>query len=1048
MKAFKQRKSLLALAAGMCLAGVVMAQSTTGNIFGTVPAGTVVVVTSNTGITRTVTAGADGRYNFASLPAGEYKIEAKGLGSRDVVVTVGGGTDASFVTNLETVTVTGTSAKIAAIDVSQTDTRTVFTADVLSKIAVGRSVNEVAMLAPGVANSVSYNTPSTTSNLNNPLGRAGASNIGSFGGSAASENAYYINGFPVTNPLLNIGATTLAFDSISQAQVLTGGYGAEYGRSTGGVVSLITKRGTNEWKGGVYTIWSPASFRNNPGDISYPNTGFWSASNHYNSVPGKKPVNWTDGTLYQRRADNTLDKKTVGAYVSGPIIRDKLYIYANVEQNQNEVNGVRITRVGSLTPTNPPQGWSESTNTYPRATLKLDWNITENHQLELTALKDDAKEKYAYYGYDYGTFTHDSTKYQGVDHVLADTSKVYIAKYSGNLTDNLSVSAMIGRQDVTHNPDIQGYDPSKNYVTISPQTVPTQFAGIGNPQPFASISDPAKDKTKGARFDLTYVLNKHELRAGYDRFQADSFVATRNAGPNALRWIYGVTSTPNDAIDAGLGVGSPASAGGLGAQGYYVDQYFNNNGGSVSTLQRAWYVEDRWQVTDRILLSLGYRNDSFTNYNGDHKPYVEQKNNKAPRLGFAWDVNGNASLKVFANAGRYFLALPNNVAIRGANASLNADKYYTYDSIAADGTPVGLHPITPAASSPGLCGSGTVGAGAVSANLECGNAPDPNTVAIANLKPHYQDEYILGMEQALTKQWSWGAKGTYRNLRSAIDDTCAGNLCRIFNPGEGGTFVAPDGKGGYTYTSLTAADLGMPKLVRKYVALDLFAAYQDAKLYGKVEYSWSRNYGNAEGQLNSSNDTGGGGQPDVSTSSDWDLPEIMQGSYGRLPNNHTHAIKMFGSYKVDDQWRVGGSAIIQSGAPISCFSWYPYAKAGLYNSPIYYHYCGVPGSQTAVNDPTVTPNAGYGPSPRGTAGTTPWTKTFNVSVSFTPAAIKGLTLQADILNVFNTQTPTAYYQASAATTALGGRGAANPQYGRVLYMTDPRSFRFTGRYDF
>lgn len=1048
MKAFKQRKSLLALAAGMCLAGVVMAQSTTGNIFGTVPPGTVVVVTSNTGITRTVTVGADGRYNFASLPAGEYKIEAKGLGSRDVVVTVGGGTDASFVASLETVTVTGTSAKIAAIDVSQVDTRTVFTADVLSKIAVGRSVNEVAMLAPGVTNSVSYNTPSTTSNLNNPLGRAGAANIGSFSGSAASENAYYINGFPVTNPLLNIGATTLAFDSISQAQILTGGYGAEYGRSTGGVVSLITKRGTNDFKGGVYAIWSPNALRASVKDNYYENTGNWSATNHYNTTPGNNKNNWTDGTMYQRNGDNTLDKMTIGAYASGPIIRDKLFFYVNAEQNRNEVDSVRITRLGSLTSSNPPQGWKESTNTYPRATLKLDWNITDNHLLELTALQDNAQEKYNYYGYDYSTFKHNDTKFDA-GHTLSDKSKVYIAKYTGNLTDDLSVSVLLGRQNVTHNPDqLIGFDPTKNFVSISPTAVPSQFGSIGNPQPFQTVSDPATDKTKGARIDLTYVLKNHELRFGYDRFQADSFLSARNAGPNAVRWIYGVTSKPTDSIDAGLGIGSPASAGGLGAQGYYVDQYFNSNGGAVSTVQKAVYVEDRWQITDRLLLSLGFRSDNFTNYNGDHKPYVDQKNNKAPRLGAVWDVNGNASLKVFGNYGRYFLALPNNVAIRGANASLNADKYYTYDSIAADGTPVGLHQITPAANSSGLCAAGTVGAGSVSANLECGNAPDPNTVAIANLKPHYQDEFILGMEQTLTKQWSWGSKLTYRNLRSAIDDTCAGGLCRIFNPGEGGTFVDTDGKGGYTYTSLTADQIGLPKLIRKYVAVDLFAAYQDAKMYGKVEYTWSRNYGNAEGQLNSSNDTGGGGQPDVSTSSDWDLPEIMQGAYGPLPNNHTHSIKLFGSYKVTDQWRVGGSAIVQSGAPRSCFSFYPYAKAGLYNAPFYYHYCGVPGSQTSVNDPTVTPNAGYGPSSRGAAGATPWTKTFNLSLAFTPAAIKGLTLQGDVLNVFNTQTTTAYYQASAAPVALGGRGAVAPQFGRALYFTDPRSVRLTGRYDF
>ncbi|WP_422010730.1 TonB-dependent receptor [Roseateles sp.] len=1045
MKAMKRTKSLVAIAAGMCLAGVVMAQSTTGNIFGTVPAGTVVTLSGTTGISRTVTAGADGKYNMASLPAGEYKVEAKGFAARTVTVTVGGGTDVSFVNNLETVTVTGSSTRIAAIDVSQTDTRTVFTADVLSKIAVGRSVNQVALLAPGVTNSVSYNVPSTTSNLNNPLGRAGAQNIGSFGGSAASENAYYINGYPVTNPLLNIGATTLAFDSISQVQVFTGGYGAEYGRSTGGVVSLITKRGTNEWKSGVYAIWSPKSLRSDPKDIYYPDTGKWSQANHYNSTVGNNPNNWTDGTLYQRRSQNTFDGMTFGAYAGGPIIKDRLFIYANVEQTRNEVDGVRVTRTGALTASNAAQAWSESKNTYPRGTVKVDWNITDNHLLELTAIQDNAKEAYAYYGYDYTAATKNGTKYLNADHVLSDKSKVYVAKYTGNFTDNLSGSVTLGQQKIDHAPDLAGYVDGKNWVTISPTSVPSQFASISNPQGLVTIADPGTDKTQGARFDLTYILGKHEVRVGYDRFKAESYLASRNSGPNNVRWIYGVTD-PNSAIDASSGIGSPASAGGLGAQGYYVDQLFSASGSAVSTTQKAFYIEDRFQVTDRLLLSLGFRSDSFINYNGDKKPYVEQKNNKAPRLGFSWDVNGNASLKVFGNAGRYFLAIPNNVAIRGASATLNADKYYTYTSIAADGTPQGLTQIVPTATD-SLCAAGTPAAGAVSANQECGQVPDPATVAVVGLKPHYQDEYIFGMEQALNKQWSWGAKGTYRDLKNAIDDTCAGALCRIFNPGLGATFKSPDGNGGYTYTTLTAEQMGLPKLKRKYYSVDLFAAYQDARMYGKVQYTWSRNYGNAEGQLNSSLDTGAGGQPDVSTSSDWDLPQIMEGSYGALPNNHTHSVKLFGSYRLTDEWRVGGSAIFQSGSPRSCTSWYPYAAPGLYSSPIYYHYCGVPGSQTASSTP-VAPNAGYAFSPRGTYGTTPWTKTFNVSVGYSPDYVKGLTLQADVLNLFNTQTPTAYYSASASLTAAGGRGTANQQFGRTLYYTDPRSVRLTGRYDF
>lgn len=1017
-----------------------MAQSTNGTVYGSVPPGTVVVVTSNTGVSRTVTAGSDGRYSVANLPGGEYKIEAKGIGSRAATVTVGGGTDVSFLTAMEAVTITGT--RTLTIDTTQVDTRTVFTSDLLTKIAVGQSVNQVALLAPGVINSNSYNTPSTTSSNNNPLGRSAMANIGSFGGSAASENAYYINGFPVTNPLTNMGATTLAFNSIGQVQVLTGGYGAEYGRSTGGVMNVVTKRGTNEWKGGLYSIYSPKSFRNQPQDLYYPDTGKWSQASHYNTSAGNNPNNWTDGTMYQSRANNTVDSLVYGAYVGGPILKNKLFLFANVEQTRDEVQGVRQTRVGSLTSSNAAQGWSESTNTYPRATLKMDWNITDNHTLELTGIQDNAKEKYAYYGYDYKTLSHNSTKFNG-DHVLADTSRLYVAKYTGNITDDLTVSAVVGQQKIKHNPDpLPGYDASKNYVTISPTTVPAAYGSIANPQPYQTVTDPSTDKTQGFRLDVSYVLGKHDLRFGVDRFRADSAIGSRNSGPGAYRWIYGQLSTPTEAIDASHGIGSPASAGANGANGYYVDQYFLSSGGSVSTVQKAYYLEDRWQITKRLLLSLGFRSDNFTNYNGDHKPYVDQKNNKAPRIGAVWDVHGNSTLKVFGNAGRYFLALPNNVAIRGANASLNSDKYYTYDSIGSDGTPVGLHPITPASGASGLCPSGTVGAGSVSSNLECGNAPDPATVAIQNLKPHYQDEFILGLEHAFSKQVSWGAKFTYRDLKSAIDDTCP-EECRIFNPGEAATFLIPNGDGTYTKQAYSAADLGFPKLKRKLVSLDLYAEYNSGPVFGKLNYTLSRNYGNAEGQLNSTVDTGTGGQQDVSVTSDWDLPEIMEGANGLLPNHRKHQFKFFGSYQASDEWRIGGSAILTSGRPRNCTSYYPYAKAGIYNSPIYYHFCGVPGAQTAVNNPAIAPNADFSASPRGTMGTTPWIKTINVSVTYTPAMFKGFSLQADVLNILNAQTPTAYYEAST-----NSRSTVNPRYGQVIYYTAPRSFRFTARYDF
>src|SRR5690606_15080681 len=80
---------------------------------------------------------------------------------------------------------------------------------------------------------------------------------------------------------------------------------------------------------------------------------------------------------------------------------------------------------------------------------------------------------------------------------------------------------------------------------------------------------------------------------------------------------------------------------------------------------------------------------------------------------------------------------------------------------------------------------------AISSNLECGQAPNPRTVAAKHLKSHYQDEYMLGLEQELNQTWTCGVKGMYRNPRSALDDNrtqALGGGCFIFSPGVGNTF--------------------------------------------------------------------------------------------------------------------------------------------------------------------------------------------------------------------------------------------------------------------
>ncbi len=211
---------VIALAAGV--PGQAWAQSNaTSTIFGEVsaPAGaTVVLENLATGVQRTLTPDTAGRYVANSMPPGRYAVRVLRAGSveatQEVEALIGAGAEANFgpasaagaVGQEQTVVV---KASRNPIDVSNTNNGVIFTAKELKALPVGNDVASIVQLTPGVArgtNSVYGNAPS-------------------IGGSGQSENAFYVNGFPITNILTQVGASELPFGAISNMQVLSGGYG-------------------------------------------------------------------------------------------------------------------------------------------------------------------------------------------------------------------------------------------------------------------------------------------------------------------------------------------------------------------------------------------------------------------------------------------------------------------------------------------------------------------------------------------------------------------------------------------------------------------------------------------------------------------------------------------------------------------------------------------------------------------------------------------------------------------------------------------------------
>lgn len=960
-----------------------------GTLYGRVAPGaatSVVIRNLDTNQQRTISVDANGSFSASALAIGRYRATLQGGSmngqTSEVDVIAGQGVEAVFTTG--EVTTVQVSGRRNRIDVSNASNGATFTARELARLPIARNVDAIIQLAPNTTKS-------------DPTYAAGAS----IGGGGPSENAYYINGMPVTNPLTQLGASELPFGAVAQAEIKTGGFGAEFGRSVGGVINIVGKSGTNNWEVGGLLSYSPQKLRATQKDQYFAETGLTNS-----------------GKLRFRNSENETDQKQAGVYVGGPIIKDTLFMFAALERTETESHQV----VGNATATvaaNNLNGYRDRESTNNRYYVKLDWNITDNHRLEATALGDTPKVNSEFRGYNYATHEIgqkvNSSVFQSNSPNGGDTQ---ILRYTGNLTDALTVTALAGKSKSEHNYRPGGYDPTMPAISAATEN---RAPGLNynSPQGFSGSLpfDGSTDDVKFWRFDVEYKLGSHTLRAGVDDIKTESL----NAGDIAaggFTWIYGRTTNPNAPFTATGGV-VPALAGygPLGAQGYYVNKNTYVTASNAYSTQNAQYIEDQWKVTKDILVTIGLRNESFENQNSDRFAYLEQKNQLTPRFSAVWDVNGDASMKVFGSAGRYTVQMPTMVAIRGANGSLNTNQYFAYTGTDANGLPTGLVQLTEP----------------LSANNEFGQPKDPRTVASTNLKPSFQDEITLGFEQAYSPSLNWGAKVTYRDLKSTIDDFCDGRpfrryalrnniptiidadfdpehpsygyfSCASFNPGEDQDFLIDFMQNGqYTKVHLTAAELGFDKPKRTYAALDLFAEHPYRNgWYGRINYTLSRAKGNTEGQTLSDLNSG---QGDVAATTTWDYPEIMRHANGLLPNDRKHQIKAFGFYDITPEWTIGGNLSIQSGRPKGCLGGDPnpylapdWEIVGASQNYGVEHYCfGVEGNGKTSVDNNV-------PAPRGTMGRLPWTKTLDMNLVYRPNFVKGLAFKLDVFNVFNEQT--------------------------------------------
>ncbi|MET0581534.1 MAG: TonB-dependent receptor [Pseudoxanthomonas sp.] len=999
----------LALGMGLAAAGTtpVWAQSNaTATIYGEVPTGSgasVVLQNVDTGVQRSIIPDATGRYRATSLPPGRYQVRLMHGdtvdGTTEVVAKVGIGVEARFgrETQLEAVQVLGTAH---GIDVTSTNNGVVFTGDDLLALPVANDVASAIQLTPGAVRGT-----------NNQYG-----NAPSLGGSSQSENSFYVNGFPITNILTQVGTSELPFGSISNMQVLVGGYGAEFGRSTGGVVNITTRSGGNDFKFGGKLSWSPNSLRGNPSNIYFPDTGV-------------NPD--TDGALLYHNRGNRTDSKLYALYASGPIVKDKLFFYIAAEQTRTDSQSVAASTQSVDADGYSPTGWSKNESKVDRYLAKIDYNLTDDHHFEFTKIYDRTQSEGQAFGYDYDGFHHDGVPGNRVTRYVnccgggsAPGADVDIFKYTGYLTDDLTVTALYGNSETTHRRYPQGYDPSMAQTSSS---VSTRVPGLtyNNAQTVTGnlIHPDSGDKQKGGRLDVEYRLGRHSLRGGIDRMDVDSVVGSELAG--GYRWTYRRDADPNRLLPGATE--TIAQGGGYGTQGYYVSQDINTTLARPSSKQSAQYLQDRWQVTDNFLLDLGLRREQFTNYTTDGAAFIEQDDMIAPRLGASWDFFGDGSLKLFANAGRYHLPVPSNLSSNLASPLLSTSQYFTYTGVdAATGAPIGTHAISPA----------------YSANNFYGTARNAHEITAIDLKPLSQDEITLGFEKQVWSNAILGANLLYRRMNETNDDTCDqrpidawaarndvdtsnfGFSCAIINPGsDNDLWVDFADGGGLRRVDISAEEWGIPKARRNYKALNVFLEhpYGDG-WYGRIDYTLSYLHGNMEGQV----DTLGGGDVALTVSSDHG--ELMYNATGYLPADRRHALKAYGYVEVLPSLTLGGNFTLMSGAPRNCLGELPAelhdGTAGSYGSA--YFYCDGEAS------------------PRGSQGRSPWLRQLDVNAIWQPAFAKGLSFKVDVFNLFDKRAPLRY---DSVRDSHDYESGVSQTYGQILSRQSPRSVRLTMEYN-
>lgn len=863
------RNRLIYLLAVLCLiwtASAVAQSTTAGSVTGTVmdeqgaaiPGVTVDLRGPAMQGVRIAVTGGQGDFRFSNVPPGlGYDLTATLTGFQTVTNSnfrVNLGKEAHYDITLraavtEAITVT---ADAPLVDVSRTTTGVNITTEQFENLPTARSFQQLTTLAPGVIMEMGE---SRTAQLGN------SPNVGA---SSAPENNYIIDGLSTTDARYGTSGTNLTMNFVEEVQVMTGGYSAEYGRSTGGVFNVITKSGGNEFHGDVYAYVSEAS---------------WGAD---------RANRFAKGSTSQ--ADIT-DSQDIGLSLGGPIMKDRLWFFGAYNPSRRTIDVGETRDENGDVIGDAATEFDQDSDFYAG---KLTFAANANHNFVLTAFGDPT--------------TLTGWLLRGVGAPPAEESAAVREnevgsdnvnfRYTGIITPTWLVEANIGQH-------------KKDYI-LGPATqtglnVPRQIDEVRAAFQRGGFQRFQTDEATRDAYALKFsnFLGQHELRYGLD-VEKNEYSANLHE-----TWYRHFGEGPNSRYSGECAGRSDC---------VFIEERIYTVAGNGQTDNEAAFLQDQWKVLPNLQLNLGVRyeqqtmssargvflGDSFDDVNnGDYEAAPEFKfdDNWAPRLGIVWDPKNNGRTKVYGFYGRFYEAVPLDLNIR----ALNGEDYIinSYQHVGNPSNPnfwfnPSGNPI-PA----------SVRAGGVGAGTENGWAKfrarfltaATQTPLDADLKLQYQDEFIIGGEYQFGAVWSAGLRLVDRELERIIEDF--------------GTFTDPDPSilTGYVIGNPGEGTFGAvydkPKRSYKAAELTLQRAYANNwQLY--ASYVYAKAEGNHEGLFMT-----GYEQLDPNITALYDIPSFLPNADGSLRADRPYIFKVHSSYTFPFGLTFGEGFYFSAGAPYS-----------------------------------------------------------------------------------------------------------------------------------